>query len=358
MEYKSNWGLITVALSIAIIGLLTIYSANHGLGSKTILFYKQICWVILGVIFMGIAISINYYRLNFYISYLYVLILILLGSVLIFGHPIMGSKRWLSLGLFSIQPSEFSKLIIVLVLAKYFSETKTMVHGLKSFLKALAIIFLPAILIILEPDLSTALILFVLFGTMVFVVPVRPKILWGSASLGIFLSPLVWFFVLKGYQKKRIISFLFPGHDPLGAGYHILQSKIAIGSGWIFGKGFLEGTQTQLHFLPECCTDFIFSVFAEEWGLLGCLILLGLYLYLITMGLNITKGAKTPFGAMLALGLTAMLFWQTVINIAMALGILPIVGVPLPFMSYGGSTTLVNFISLGLLVNIGGRRYL
>ncbi len=358
MEYKSNWGLITVALSIVIIGLLTLYSANHRLDTEVILFYKQICWVILGIMFMIIAILINYYRLKFYIPYLYVLILILLGSVLIFGHSVMGSKRWLSLGLFAIQPSEFTKPIIILVLAKYFSEAETIIHELKSFLKVVALVFLPAILIILEPHLGTALILFMLFSTMVFVVPVRPKILWGSACLGIFLSPLIWFFVLKGYQKKRIISFLVPSHDPLGAGYHILQSKIAVGSGWIFGKGFLKGTQTQLHFLPERCTDFIFSVFAEEWGLLGCLVLLGLYFYLITMGLDIAKKAKTPFGTMLALGLTAMFFWQTVINIAMALGLLPIVGVPLPFMSYGGSTSLVNFISLGLLINVGRRHYL
>ncbi len=358
MEYKSNWGLITVALSIVIIGLLTLYSANHHLDTEVILFYKQICWVILGIMFMIIAILINYYRLKFYIPYLYVLILILLGSVLIFGHSVMGSKRWLSLGLFAIQPSEFTKPIIILVLAKYFSEAETIIHELKSFLKVVALVFLPAILIILEPHLGTALILFMLFSTMVFVVPVRPKILWGSACLGIFLSPLIWFFVLKGYQKKRIISFLVPSHDPLGAGYHILQSKIAVGSGWIFGKGFLKGTQTQLHFLPERCTDFIFSVFAEEWGLLGCLVLLGLYFYLITMGLDIAKKAKTPFGTMLALGLTAMFFWQTVINIAMALGLLPIVGVPLPFMSYGGSTSLVNFISLGLLINVGRRHYL
>lgn len=358
MEYKPNWGLITVALSIVIIGLLTLYSANHCLDTEVTLFYKQICWVILGIMFMIIAIFINYYRLKFYIPYLYVLILILLGSVLIFGHSVMGSKRWLSLGLFAIQPSEFTKPIIILVLAKYFSEAETIIHELKSFLKVVALVFLPAILIILEPHLGTALILFMLFSTMVFVVPVRPKILWGSACLGIFLSPLIWFFVLKGYQKKRIISFLFPSHDPLGAGYHILQSKIAVGSGWIFGKGFLKGTQTQLHFLPERCTDFIFSVFAEEWGLLGCLVLLGLYFYLITMGLDIAKKAKTPFGTMLALGLTAMFFWQTVINIAMALGLLPIVGVPLPFMSYGGSTSLVNFISLGLLINVGRRHYL
>jgi len=358
VEYKPNWGLITVALSIVIIGLLTLYSANYRLDTEVTLFYKQICWVILGIMFMIIAIFINYYRLKFYIPYLYVLILILLGSVLIFGHSVMGSKRWLSLGLFAIQPSEFTKPIIILILAKYFSEAETIIHGLKSFLKVVALVFLPAILIILEPHLGTALILFMLFSTMIFVVPVRPKILWGSACLGIFLSPLIWFFVLKGYQKKRIISFLFPSHDPLGAGYHILQSKIAVGSGWIFGKGFLKGTQTQLHFLPERCTDFIFSVFAEEWGLLGCLVLLGLYFYLITMGLDIAKKAKTSFGTMLALGLTAMFFWQTVINIAMALGLLPIVGVPLPFMSYGGSTSLVNFISLGLLINVGRRHYL
>jgi len=357
MEHRFNWGIITVTLLIAIIGLLSIYSASYRLERAT-LFYKQVCWVILGIVSMTIAMFINYYQLRFYIYHFYVVILILLCSVLIFGHPIMGAKRWLFLGPFAVQPSEFTKLIVILVLAKYFGETEMLIHDLKSFLKALALVAIPAVLIVFEPDLSTAIILLILFGTAISVVHVKPKVLWGFACFGLSLFPFIWAFVLKDYQKGRLIGFLFPSHDPFGVGYHGLQSKIAIGSGFIFGKGFLKGTQTQLHFLPEACTDFIFSVFAEEWGLVGCLILLGLYLYLFMAGLNISKKAKTPFELMLALNITSMFFWQTAINIAMALGLLPVMGVPLPFMSYGGSASLVNFISLGLLINIERRSYL
>ncbi|MDL1969596.1 MAG: rod shape-determining protein RodA [Candidatus Desulfofervidaceae bacterium] len=354
---KSLSGQILLILTILVsLGLLNLYSATHQLGVKAILFKKQLLWAGMGFIFLFIINFIDYRKFYFYAYHIYIATILLLVIALFFAPRLMGARRWLPLGPVTIQPSELAKLVIVVILARYFSDSETPSQDLNSFLKALSLTIGPVFLIALEPDLGTALIITILFGSLCVISRVNNKVIIGTVLISCFLSPLMWQFVLKDYQKARILGFLFPQKDPFGIGYHILQSKITVGSGQLFGKGFLKGTQTQLRFLPEHYTDFIFSVFAEEWGFIGCITLLTCYFLLFLTGLRVCKKTTDTFGFLLASGITAMLFWQTVINIAMALGLLPVVGVPLPFMSYGGSAILTNFIAVGILMKIGRRK--
>jgi rod shape determining protein RodA len=216
---------------------------------------------------------------------------------------------------------------------------------------------IPFLLIVKQPDLGTAMVVALIAGSMTVFVKIERRSLLYFIVSGMLTVPLVWFF-MKGYQKNRILTFLNPDRDPLGAGYHIIQSKIAIGSGMFTGKGFLKGTQNALSFLPEQHTDFIFSVLAEEWGLVGCMVLLVIFLMLIIWALNVAHRCRDPFGTILAVGVTAMIFWQVFINIGMAMGLMPVVGVPLPFISYGGSSIITTMICIGLLMNVSMRRFM
>jgi len=282
----------------------------------------------------------------------------MLVVVMAFGMITSGAQRWIRMGSLSFQPSEFVKISLIIALAKFFEKPPNR-EGFN--LKDLPIPFLflvvPLVLILKQPDLGTAIILFlVLFSVLLFV-----KVRWSSllilALSGASILPLLWRF-LKEYQKKRIYTFFNPSLDPLGSGYHIIQSKIAVGSGGIFGKGFMKGTQCKLGFLPEQQTDFIFSVLAEEWGLIGSLLVISLYVVLIFWGLRIAVSAKDRFGAILAFGVVAMLFWHVFINIGMVVGMMPVVGIPLPLLSYGGSFMVSTLMGVGLLLNVSMRRYL
>jgi rod shape determining protein RodA len=351
-----SWWMFVFLIGIVILGLLNLYSATCQLGAKAVLFKKQICWVGMGFIALLIFSLIDYRKLHLYAYHIYIVTLCLLGMVLLFSPKIMGAKRWLTLGMFTLQPAELAKLVLIIILSYHFSKTETGEQNLKSFMTGAVLTLIPVFLIILEPDLGTALILLILFVSLCIFAHVKPKCLLVCVLIALIISPFVWQYGLKAYQKARIIAFLSPQKDPYGIGYHITQSKIAVGSGRLWGKGLLKGTQTQLRFLPEHYTDFIFSVFAEEWGFVGCMVLLGLYLGIILMGLNICQKTTEPFSYLLATGIVTMFFWQIVINIGMALGLLPVVGVPLPFMSYGGSAILTNFIAFGILMKIGRRR--
>jgi len=269
-----------------------------------------------------------------------------------------GSQRWLSFGGISFQPSEMAKITLIITLAKFFSD-----HGhyseyrLRDLWQPFLLTALPCVLIVKQPDLGTALILFIVSFSVILITKVRWKSLLILFIASISSMPFLWF-TLKEYQQRRILTFLSPEMDPLGTGYHINQSKIAIGSGLLWGKGFLKGTQTRLHFLPEQHTDFAFSVLAEEWGFLGAVILLFLYAFLIFWGISIARNSKDRFGAILAIGVVAILFWQTVINVSMIAGLLPVVGIPLVLLSYGGSSVLSTMVGLGLLMNISMRRFM
>ena len=355
-----DWGLLGLILLIGLLGLVTLYSAVTSATptpQKT-LYFKQMIWYGAGMTGMVFSFSINYKSLYRWSPVIYAVCILLLIYVLIMGKYVGGARRWLILGPVSVQPSELIKIAVIISLARYYSKhANPRGFTLSELLTPLMLTIIPFMLIVKQPDLGTAMVLVLIAGAMTVFVKIERRSLLCIITACTITGPLVWF-LLKGYQKKRILTFINPDRDPLGAGYHIIQSKIAIGSGMIFGKGFLKGTQNALSFLPEQHTDFIFSVLAEEWGFVGSVFILFLFLVLIIWGLNIAYRCRDPFGTILAVGATAMIFWQVFINIGMAMGLMPIVGVTLPFISYGGSSIVSIMICVGLLMSISMRRFL
>ncbi len=354
-----DWGLLGLAVVLGGLGVLTLFSvvsADAAAGTKT-LYYKQLTWFCGGLFFMVAAFLFNYKLLDRYAFAIYFFSVLLLVAVLVIGKVGGGSKRWLALGPVSVQPSEFVKLAVIIILARHYSKNAyTRGFTLRDLIFPLLLVMAPAVLIVKQPDLGTALLLFIIAGSMTLFVKIERRSLLILFTSGIIAVPMVWF-VLKEYQKQRIMTFLNPDRDPLGAGYHIIQSKIAIGSGMFAGKGYLKGTQNALSFLPEQHTDFIFSVFAEEWGFAGSAIMVIVFLLLIIWGLNVAYGCRDPFGMIMAVGISAMIFWQVFVNIGMVMGLLPVVGVTLPFISYGGSSIVTMMIAVGLLINVSMRRF-
>jgi rod shape determining protein RodA len=355
-----DWVLLLLLLLLAAISVLNLYSATYAIrdvgGSQV--FFKQIYWFMIGFAVFLLMTTFNYYALERLAYPAYIFTIALLILVLFVGKVTSGSQRWLNLGPISFQPSELAKISLVIVLAKFFSEKRGYRgYRLKDLWQPFLLIGAPSILILKEPDLGTAMLLVAGSLSMILFVKVSWKslmILMGSA---LSLAPFVWF-SLKEYQRMRILTFIRPDMDPFGAGYHINQSKIAIGSGQFWGKGFLNGTQTRLHFLPEQHTDFAFSVLAEEWGFVGSALLLILYLFLILWGLNIAKVSKDRFGSIMSVGIVVFIFWQVVINVGMVTGLLPVVGIPLLLFSYGGSSLISTMAAMGLLMNISMRRFM
>ncbi len=281
----------------------------------------------------------------------------LLAAVLVFGRLGGGAQRWLALGPVSIQPSEPIKLAVILMLARYYSKHATdRGFTLRGLIPPAVMVVLPFALIVRQPDLGTAVLLVLIAGAMTLFVKIERRTLVFLVTFCAVTVPLVWS-QLKDYQKQRIWTFLDPERDPLGAGYHVTQSKIAIGSGMLGGKGFLKGTQNVLSFLPEQHTDFIFSVLAEEWGFAGAVLLLAVFLAFILWGLSVAFRCREAFGVILCVGVVAMIAWQVCINIGMVMGLMPVVGVPLPFISYGGSSMITTMVGVGLLLNVSMRRF-
>ncbi len=281
----------------------------------------------------------------------YVISFLLLGGVLAIGHIGMGAQRWLNLGFINLQPSELMRVSLILALACYFHRrSSSEIRTFKGVFPAVLMILIPAVLILKQPDLGTALMM-VMSGILVLFVAGVPKRIFIISGLGLLgMAPVAWNF-LHTYQKNRVLTFLNPERDPFGAGYHILQSKIALGSGGLLGKGFMKGTQSHLNFLPEKQTDFIFTLFAEEFGFLGSLSLISLYLILILMCFFMGMRCQSIFARLLAVGLSGTLFLYVFINVAMVMGLVPVVGVPLPFISYGGTAMWSLLISLGFILN-------
>jgi len=345
---------------IAVIGIVNCYSATASYHVPGTPYYvKQMYWIVMGMGLVVIVCSLDYHILEDLSWWAYGLIVFLLLVVLVAGKTSMGATRWLRIGPISLQPSEPMKIVIVMAYARFFARFST-VSGLRlrDLGYPLAILGIPALLIAKQPDLGTAiLVVFIGFSMMLFV-----GIRWSTIVAGIVAAVptawLAWHFALRGYQKNRILDFLNPERSRLGSGYHIIQSKIAVGSGAFFGKGYLHGTQTQLRFLPEQHTDFAFSVFSEEWGFAGCFVLIFLYLCLALWGLQIAGRCNDRFGSLVAVGVTSMLFWHIVINIGMVIGIFPVVGVPLPLFSYGGTSMITTMIGIGILLNIRMRRFM
>ncbi len=360
-----NFTILIIAVLIACLGIISIYSSTYQKeGDFWQLIYKrQVLWLLIGVAIFLLAANFNYRRLWDMTYFLYAFAVFLLFLVFVLGIVRLGAQRWLRFEWFNIQPSEIAKLIMVIFLARYFStksiynvslETDRM--GLmRSIILPFMLTAIPMGLIIEQPDLGSGAIVFLIFLVMLYLAGVKLRYIVILLSLILLCLPVLWHF-LRGYQKDRLLVFLNPNIDPLGAGYTVIQSKIAIGSGGLFGKGWLSGTQSQLHFLPESHTDFIFATFAEEWGFLGSCVVLLLYYLLIRQGIIIAQRSADTFGRLLALGISLMLGIQVFVNIAMNLGLAPVVGLPLPLMSYGGSSMFLTFISLGILANINKTR--
>ncbi len=354
-----DWVLLMAVLGIAAIGIVNLFSATASWSFSDVPIYqKQIYWLVMGLSIALLVSAFDYRHLEYMGFFFYGANLLLLVLVLILGKTTMGATRWLDLGLFNLQPSEVMKIVIIITLARYFGGKKHVTtFGLGELVFPFLLLALPVGLIIKQPDLGTSMMVIFIGASMTLFAGIRRKTFGVLAVLGAGGAAGSWF-VLHNYQRERILTFLNPERDPLGSGYHIIQSKIAVGSGGLFGKGFMEGTQSQLSFLPERHTDFAFSVFAEEWGFAGSLVLLLLYLFLIIWGIYIARRAGDRFGMYLAIGVVAMLFWHIVVNLGMVIGLLPVVGVPLPLFSYGGTSMVTTMIGVGLLLNISMRRFM
>ena len=355
-----DWTLFLLPLTIIGIGIVTIYSANYDMaeGHAGALPMRQATWLGLGLIAMFGAMSFDYHYIDRLAYPFYGAMLVLLILVIIIGHSGGGSQRWINLGFFRLQPSEPAKIAIVLLMAKYFqTDEPPRGYYLRDLWVPFALVIPLVFLTLIQPDLGTAIILGVVFISMVLMGGLRLRSFAYLVAAGIAFLPIAWQF-LKTYQRNRILTFLDPDRDPLGAGYHVIQSQIAIGSGKIFGKGFMHGTQNRLNFLPEQHTDFIFAVFSEEWGLVGCAVLLLLYFVLIAYCIRLVQRAKDRFGALLVFGMIAIIFWHVVINVAMVSGVMPVVGVPLPMVSYGGSALASMMFAVGVMMNVSMRRYI
>jgi len=346
-----NWTLISLIITLAFIGFLMLYSAGGG-NLKPWLLRQMIFFVIFFPIMLIIALSdikIIYQSCYFlYAANLFLLIIVDLS-----GHNAMGATRWVRLGPITIQPSEIMKVFTVFALAKYFYSIEAeQITKIKNLIIPALIIALPAFFIFHQPDLGTASILVITGVSILFLAGVR---LWKFVTAGVatlIAIPLLWNFMLYDYQKQRVLTFLNPDSDPLGSGYNIIQSKIAIGSGGFLGKGYLQGTQGQLNFLPEKQTDFIFTMLAEELGLIGSVSLIGVYMAIIFIGIKIATNTKHQFGRLLVMGVMNIFFLHMFINIAMVIGIIPVVGAPLPFISYGGTIMATMMIGFGLVLNV------
>jgi len=355
-----NWGLVGIVLILFSMGVLNLYSASgfrFDQGMEVNPYYhRQLLWGVVGLGAMLLFMLFDYRHLKILAGPFFWLTLILLLCVPLFGKSVYGAKRWLDLGLFSLQPSELAKISVLLLGARLLSREPGLLSWTGLF-KVLAMGLVPTAIIMKQPDLGSALILLFLLGGIILYRGLEPVILKVSAIAMPALLPLGWF-MLKPYQKQRILTFLDPTSDPLGSGYHIIQSMIAMGSGQLWGKGFLAGTQSQLRFLPEKHTDFAVAVFGEEWGFIGTMLLLTLFCLFLYQICMTARDAKDRFGSFLAAGVFFYFFWQILINMGMVLGLMPVVGIPLPFISYGGSATIVNFSLVGLVLNVSMRRFM
>jgi rod shape determining protein RodA len=356
-----NFDLRYLGLILAIlgIGVLSIHSVTHAQqGGAAPYYLKQLVWVALGAIAFLVMLLSDYHRIARLAYPAYAVVLLMLAFVLLEGRTSKGAQRWIALGPFSFQPSEFAKLVLILVLAHYYSKAPRV--GWLQRVIVPGLLMLPGLVLILkQPDLGSALSFMAVYAAMLLMVGVRSQALGVILLFSVMLFPFAWEGVwgsLHDYQRQRIMAFIDQDYDPSGKGYHALQSRIAIGSGELMGKGLYGGTQSQLKFLPEGHTDFVFAVYAEEWGFLGVLLLLILFVALIWLSLEIASKAKDQLGALLGAGIVAMLCFCVVINIGMTAGMFPIVGIPLPLMSYGGSATIMTMASLGLLLNVKRRR--
>lgn len=354
-----DWSLLAAVLTLCLVGLVMIYSTTHdpirgGVGRE---FYTQLYAVALGLVAMGAVLLVDYRTLSEYAPVLYGAVAVLLLYVLFFGVVAGGSRRWISLGVFNLQPSEFAKAALALLLATWFGQEKLLPTRRVDLAIACALLGLPFFLIAREPDLGSAVTLLPVLGGIAYVAGLRLRVIGYVLLVCVLLAPAAWFYGLEDYQRSRVVTFLDPSQDARGAGYQQIQARITVGSGGLTGKGFLNGTQGQYKFLPVAHNDFVYSVLAEEHGFLGVLATLGLYLFVLLRSLDAARLARDRIGTYLVVGLVSWFGFQVVYNIAMSAGLAPVKGLTLPLMSYGGSSMIATLMSFGLILNVRMRRF-
>ncbi len=354
-----NWMLVLSVFLVFFLGIINLYSASSIKLESGIdiapFYYRQLMWGGVGLFIMAFCTVISYKVTEHFATLFYIGVIILLLLVPIIGKTVYGAKRWLDLGFFSLQPSELAKFAVLLMGAKYLASDGEYL-GFRRLFKIIMIGLVPFILIVQQPDLGTALTCIVLVGGMALFHGIQWRVLRICLIVIPLSFPLAWF-GMHDYQKQRVLTFLDPSQDPLGAGYHTIQSQIAIGSGQIVGKGFQEGTQSQLRFLPEKHTDFAVAVFSEEWGFVGSLTLIVLLCFFLFGIYTTVSEARDRFGSTLCAGIFFYFFWQIVVNIGMVVGIMPVVGIPLPFISYGGTSMVLNCGLVGMVLSVSMYRY-
>jgi rod shape determining protein RodA len=356
-----DWALFIAAALVAVVGVVNLYSATSVYTqSRADLYVSQVYFLVGGGALAVFVAAVDYRTIERYAWWLYGPMLIMLAVVLALAKDIRGASRWINIGGFGFQPSEFMKIVLIVALGRYFQDAPRTEapRQIKDLAAPALITGVPVLLVLAQPDLGTALILSLIAVSIVALLRVK----WFSTS-GVLLSlaacvtvPVVWEYGLRTYQKTRLLSFIAPDADIRGVGYHAHNARIAIGNGGVFGQGYMRGSQNQFHFLPDQYTDFPFPVFAEDWGFLGSVFLIALYAFLVLWALRVASQAKDRFGAVVAVGVGALIFWHAVFNLGMVTGLLPVVGVTLPLFSYGGSSVLTVLIGLGLLMNVSIRR--
>jgi rod shape determining protein RodA len=353
--HNVDWPLLANVLFIIALSVLSMWTLAPGRGGSA-LAWRQLSWVAVGLVALLTVVCLDYRSLVRVAPALYAGGLGLLLVVLLVGRTVSGARRWIHLGPITFQPSELFKLVFVLMLAWALTSRRDVPLSRGTLIGTLALVGVPFLLVVRQPDLGTALVLIPVLIAVLIGIGVRWKVLGAFALAGVAALPVGWL-VLKPYQRDRLLVYLDPFRDPLGTAYNVIQAKIAIGSGQLLGKGVSGATQSRLAFLPERHTDFIFAVFAEMWGFIGCLVLIAAYSLLVLRGFEIAAGTRDPRGRVLALGVTAAFATQTLINLGMVTGLLPVVGIPLPLMSYGGSSMVASLMGLGLLLSIRMRQF-
>ena len=356
LSAKLDWTLILTVGALALIGILNLRSAS--LMTDASAHVTQLVWFVVGGVLCALVSAVDYRVFDRLAWLIYVAVVLLLVLVLLAGKEVNGARRWISLWAFTLQPSEIAKVGLIIALARYFHRTRRSEgYSLRDLLRPALIVLVPVALILKEPDLGTSLILVFIFLSLLFLERLRRRTVVALIVLLATAVPTAWKFGLEDYQRERIETFLNPEKYKFSKGWQARQSQIAVGSGQFSGKGYLASTQSFGRFLPETRTDFILATYAEEHGFVGCLLLLGLYFFLIAWAVQIGYNARDRFGAILCVGIAAMLFWHVVVNVGMVVGLLPVVGVTLPLLSYGGSSVLTVLIGVGLLLNVSMRRY-
>ena len=351
-----DWTLLLVVLIICGVGVVQIYSATLGTDSHSA-WWKQILYIAGGLVLMWIVLSIDFHSLLHHVPWLYIVSVIALLGTYIAGEQAFGSKRWIPLpGGIHLQVSEFVKLVIILLVARYLTELRSEELEIREALKLAGLVLIPTALVLKQPDLGTALTYIAVLVVGVFLAGLHWKYVAAVAAVAVLVLPLSSYF-LKDYQKARLVSFMNPELDPQGAGYQLIQSQIAIGSGGMLGKGITKGTQTRLRFLPVPYKDFVFAAFAEEQGFVGVVVMLSLYFVMIMRIVQNAQTASERSGMFICMGVAALLLSHILINVGMVAGLMPVTGIPLPFMSAGGSSVWSNFLALGLVSNVRLRRF-